>query len=175
MALGDPLVCVRMTVNGKSVRRRVRAGASLLQFLREDLGLTGTKRGCDQGQCGACTVLVDGKAVNACLMLAAQAHGKAVTTIEGVAGPAGLHPIQEAFIQEGAVQCGFCTPGMILSAKALLDGNPCPTPAEIREALSGTLCRCSGYGAILRAVGRAAEAMAARAPLAREEGESHGP
>lgn len=149
---------VNMWVNGRTVRAEVPATRTLLEFLREDLGLTGTKEGCGKGECGACTVLIDGKPVNSCLMLAYQADGKRVVTIEGLERDGSLHPIQEAFVTEGAVQCGFCTPGMIMSAKALLDANPSPTRDEIRQAISGNLCRCTGYAKIIRAI----EAAAAR-------------
>lgn len=132
----------------------------MLRLLRDYLGLTGTKEGCGEGECGACTVLLDGVAVVSCLLPAAKAEGREVTTIEGLAQGQKLHPLQEAFISEGAVQCGFCTPGMILSAKALLDSNPRPTKDEIKEALSGNLCRCTGYSQIVRAVEKAAEVMA---------------
>jgi len=132
---------------------------TLLDFLREDLGLKGTKRGCDSGQCGACTIIMDGKTVNACLILAIQADGKEILTIEGLSSGGRLHPLQEAFVEEGAVQCGFCVPGMILSAKALLDEKKDPSGEEIREALSGNLCRCTGYVKIIKAVQKAAALM----------------
>ena len=132
---------------------------TLLDFLREDLGLKGTKRGCDSGQCGACTIIMDGKTVNACLILAIQADGKEILTIEGLSSGGRLHPLQEAFVEEGAVQCGFCVPGMILSAKALLDEKKDPSEGEIREALSGNLCRCTGYVKIIKAVQKAAALM----------------
>ena len=132
---------------------------TLLDFLREDLGLKGTKRGCDSGQCGACTIIMDGKTVNACLVLAIQADGKEILTIEGLSSGGRLHPLQEAFVEEGAVQCGFCVPGMILSAKALLDEKKDPSGEEIREALSGNLCRCTGYVKIIKAVQKAAALM----------------
>lgn len=160
---------VNMWVNGRTVRAEVPATRTLLEFLREDLGLTGTKEGCGKGECGACTVLVDGKPVNSCLMLAYQADGKQVVTIEGLERDGSLHPIQEAFVTEGAVQCGFCTPGMIMSAKALLDANPSPTRDEIRQAISGNLCRCTGYAKIIRAI----EVAAARLPGA-ERGDDPG-
>ncbi|MCG0278854.1 MAG: (2Fe-2S)-binding protein [Thermanaeromonas sp.] len=147
-------------MNGKEVQVEAPAGITLLKLLRDYLGLTGTKEGCGEGECGACTVLLDGVAVVSCLLPAAKAEGREVTTIEGLAQGEKLHPLQEAFISEGAVQCGFCTPGMILSAKALLDNNPRPTKDEIREALSGNLCRCTGYSQIVRAVEKAAEVMA---------------
>ena len=150
---------IEIQVNQVSYRITVRPSATLLDVLRQDLGLKGTKRGCDQGHCGACTVLLDGKAVNACLLLAVEAHGKKITTIEGLSNGDRLHPLQEAFVEGGAIQCGFCTPGMILSAKALLDEIQNPSEEEIREALSGNLCRCSGYVKIVKAVQRAAQAM----------------
>ena len=150
---------IEFQVNQVSYRITVRPSATLLDVLRQDLGLKGTKRGCDQGHCGACTVIMDGKAVNACLLLAVEAHGKKITTIEGLSTGDRLHPLQEAFVDEGAIQCGFCTPGMILSAKALLDEVQEPSEEEIREALSGNLCRCTGYVKIVKAVQRAAQAM----------------
>jgi len=150
---------IEIQVNQVSYRITVRPSATLLDVLRQDLGLKGTKRGCDQGHCGACTVLLDGKAVNTCLLLAVEAHGKKITTIEGLSNGDRLHPLQEAFVEGGAIQCGFCTPGMILSAKALLDEIQNPSEEEIREALSGNLCRCSGYVKIVKAVQRAAQAM----------------
>jgi carbon-monoxide dehydrogenase small subunit len=125
--------------------------------LRNQLGFTGTKKGCDQGDCGACTVLVDGTPVNSCLMLALEAYGKHITTIEGLAQEDGLHPLQEAFITHNAVQCGFCTPGMILTAAALLKENPHPSEREIRHYLQGNLCRCTGYSKIVQAVQAAAQ------------------
>jgi len=132
---------------------------TLLDFLREELGLKGTKKGCDSGQCGACTIFMDGKAVNACLVLAVQAAGREVMTIEALSSDGRLHPLQEAFVEEGAVQCGFCTPGMIMSAKALLDEKKEPSEEEIRKALSGNLCRCTGYVKIVKAVRKAASLM----------------
>ncbi|MBI4483155.1 MAG: (2Fe-2S)-binding protein [Acidobacteria bacterium] len=145
-------------VNGNEHHLDVAPHHTLLDALREELGLTGTKRGCEVGDCGACTVLLNGKAVNSCLVLAAETEGAEVVTIEGVAGREGLHPLQEAFIREGAVQCGFCTPGMILSALALLRENPRPSDAEVRQALSGNLCRCTGYAKIVQAVLDASDA-----------------
>lgn len=135
---------IQLRVNGKRHRLRVEPEATPLQILRERLALTGTKNGCGTGQCGACTVIMDGQAVNACLVLAFQAHGRAITTIEGLGTRDRLHPLQEAFLDHGAVQCGFCTPGAILAAKARLDSNPKPTREEVQEALSGVLCRCTG-------------------------------
>jgi carbon-monoxide dehydrogenase small subunit len=148
---------IQLIVNGEAVEAAVEANRTLLQFLREDLGLTGTKHGCGLGDCGACTVILDGSPVNACLVLAVQARGRQVVTIEGLAENGNLHPIQKAFVDKGAIQCGFCTPGMILSAKALLEMNPKPTEPEIRTAISGNLCRCTGYQKIVEAIQEAAE------------------
>ena len=150
---------ITLNVNGKEYELAVAPNRTLTQALRDDLGLLGTKEGCGVGDCGACTVIMDGKPVNSCLILAVQAAGSELTTIEGVAGAQGLHPIQKAFVELGAIQCGFCTPGMVLSAKSLLDGNPEPTEREIRQALSGNLCRCTGYQKIVEAVEQAAKAM----------------
>jgi carbon-monoxide dehydrogenase small subunit len=143
---------ITLTVNGDAYSVHVEPNRTLLDVLREDLGLTGTNRGCNQGDCGACTVLVDGKAMNACLVLALDADGSSITTIEGLADGGRLHPIQQAFIDEGAVQCGYCTPGMIMTAAALLEENPSPTEEQIREGIEGNLCRCTGYEAIVRAI-----------------------
>ncbi|MFQ5828310.1 MAG: (2Fe-2S)-binding protein [Candidatus Methylomirabilia bacterium] len=151
-----------LTINGESYDVLVEPHRTLLEVLRNELGLTGTKESCLEAECGACTVLLDGMAVNSCVLLAAQCQGRSVLTIEGLAGPGGLHPLQEAFIQYGAVQCGYCTPGMILVAKAYLDENPTPAKVEIREALSGNLCRCTGYQRIVDAVSAAAQALAGR-------------
>lgn len=148
---------INMTVNGREYELAVASNRTLTQALRDDLGLFGTKEGCGVGDCGACTVIMDGKPVNSCLVLAVQADGSEITTIEGVTGADGLHPLQQAFVQLGAIQCGFCTPGMILSAKSLLDTQPEPTDREIREALSGNLCRCTGYQKIIEAVQEAAK------------------
>jgi carbon-monoxide dehydrogenase small subunit len=153
------MVSIVIEVNGVPFRLRVKTSALLLDVLREGLGMKGTKRGCDQGQCGACTVLLDGRPVLSCILLAVQADGKKITTIEGMAGEGKLHPLQDAFIAEGATQCGFCTPGMILSAKALLDQNSNPADDEIRLAISGNLCRCTGYAKIIRAIKKAAQAL----------------
>lgn len=156
---------LRFTVNGEAVVVRARASWNLLRVLREELGLTGAKEGCGAGECGACTVLVDGAAVNACLFPALEAQGRSVLTIEGLAEPQGgggggrLHPIQQAFVDHGAVQCGFCTPGMVLSAKALLDRTPEPDEAAIQTALAGNLCRCTGYTQIVEAVRAAAQTL----------------
>ncbi|MFC1917063.1 (2Fe-2S)-binding protein [Chloroflexota bacterium] len=143
---------VRLRVNGDVYEIAVAPRQTLLDTLRKGLGLTGTKKGCDKGNCGACTVLIDGKPVNSCLTLAIEAQDKEILTIEGMADGEQLHPIQSAFIEYGAIQCGFCTPGMILSAKALLDENPHPADHEIRKALEGNLCRCTGYKQIVEAI-----------------------
>ena len=143
---------IKFTVNGEWYEIYTEPWKTLLDVLREELGITGVKSGCREGECGACTVLIDGKAVNSCLMLALQADGKEITTIEGLSKGETLHPLQQSFIDHFAVQCGFCTPGMILSAKALLDRNPSPSEEEIRVALSGNLCRCTGYVKIIEAV-----------------------
>jgi carbon-monoxide dehydrogenase small subunit len=143
---------ITLTVNGDAYSVHVEPNRTLLDVLRDDLGLTGTNRGCNQGDCGACTVHVDGKAMNACLVLALDADGSSITTIEGLADGGRLHPIQQAFIDEGAVQCGYCTPGMIMTAAALLDEHPSPTDEQIREGIEGNLCRCTGYEAIVRAI-----------------------
>ncbi len=147
---------IEFKLNGRDVALAVAPDARLLDVLRRDLGLTGTKEGCGVGECGACTVLVDGQAVNSCLYPAAKAHGRRVDTVEGLAAGDDLSPLQAAFIEAGAVQCGFCTPGLLMSARALLDANPSPGDDEIVEALEGNLCRCTGYRDILRAVRRAA-------------------
>ena len=147
---------VRLTVNGEAVERDVEARRALSDFLREDLGLTGTHVGCEHGVCGACTVLVDGWSARACLLLAAQCDGAAVTTIEGLTPAAGLSPLQEAFRVCHGLQCGFCTPGMIVVAHELLERNPAPSEAEIREAIGGNLCMCTGYVTIVRAIALAA-------------------
>ncbi|MEJ5375040.1 MAG: (2Fe-2S)-binding protein [bacterium] len=148
---------ISFLLNGEVQELEVEDHWSLLHLLREELGLTGTKEGCGSGECGACTVIVNGKAVNSCLYFAVEVDGKEVLTIEGLAAPDGtLHPLQKAFVEHGAIQCGFCTPGMIMSAKALLDENPSPTQEEIRHALAGNLCRCTGYIQIFRAIEAAA-------------------
>jgi len=143
---------VEITINGKSYVLLIEPHRTLLDVIREEAGLTGTKKGCDSGDCGACTVLMDGKAVNSCLILAVEADGKEVGTIEGMARGGILHPLQQAFIDHGAVQCGYCTPGMIMTAKELLDNNPTPTEQEVKEALAGSICRCTGYKKIVDAV-----------------------
>ena len=147
---------VELSVNGRPHRLEVAVGHSLLDVLREQLDLTGTKECCAEGECGACTLLIDGEAVNSCLVLAVEADGREITTIEGLAEGDRLSPIQDAFLAEGAVQCGFCIPGMVMSAHYLLSHTPQPSTAEIREGLSGNLCRCGGYNQICAAVAAAA-------------------
>jgi len=149
------IVTIRTTVNGESYQRDVPAHRTLADFLRRDLGLTGTKIGCETGDCGACSVLLDGALVASCLVLAVEADGKQVLTVEGLAQGATLHPLQEAFVKEGAIQCGYCTPGMLMASKALLDENVEPTAGQVRDALGGNLCRCTGYVRIVDAVMRA--------------------
>jgi carbon-monoxide dehydrogenase small subunit len=156
-------VAVRLTVNGRPVEQVVEARRSLADFLREDLGLTGTHVGCEHGVCGACTVLVDGRSARSCLLFAAQLEGRAVTTIEGLTPPEGLSPIQESFRVCHAMQCGFCTPGMIVTTTELLAQEPSPSTEAIREAISGNLCMCTGYVNIVRAVEQAVAARAAGA------------
>jgi carbon-monoxide dehydrogenase small subunit len=143
---------IRLTVNGGEYALEVEPKRRLLDVLRNDLFLTGTKEGCGRGECGACTVILDGKAVNSCLTLAVEADGGRILTIEGLQNGEKLHPLQEAFIEHGAIQCGYCTPGMILSAKALLDEDPNPTEEGVRTAMAGNLCRCTGYVKIVEAV-----------------------
>jgi len=149
-----------LNVNGTSFAVELEAGRTLLSVLRGELGLTGSKEGCDDSECGACMVLIDGQPVNSCSFLALQADGRAVTTVEGLASGSELHPLQRAFLQHGGVQCGFCTPGMLISATALLKANPDPTEDEIRAGLSGNLCRCTGYVGIVAAVRSAATELA---------------
>jgi carbon-monoxide dehydrogenase small subunit len=150
---------IRLTVNGRAVEREVVARRSLADFLREDLGLTGTHVGCEHGVCGACTVFVDGRSARSCLLFAVQLDGATVTTIEGLTPPEGLSPLQEAFCGSHAMQCGFCTPGMIVTATELLRTNSAPSPGEIREALAGNLCMCTGYVNIIKAVASAGAAF----------------
>jgi aerobic carbon-monoxide dehydrogenase small subunit len=150
---------IKLKVNGEVYEVAAEPWRTLLEVVRETIGLTGTKKGCDEGDCGACTVLLDGKAVNSCLVLAIEAQGKDITTIEGLADGDKLHPIQSAFVENGGLQCGFCTPGMILNAKALLDKNPAPTEEEIKFAIGGNLCRCTGYVKIVKSIQAAAEDM----------------
>jgi len=152
---------VTLKLNGEARTASVAPETTLLKLLRESFNLTGAKLGCDVGDCGACTVIVDGKTVNACLMLAAQAEGREVLTIEGLATREGLHPIQKAFEAHASLQCGFCGPGIILSAKALLDETPEPTVQEIRDALAGNLCRCTGYTKMIAAIEEAARELRA--------------
>jgi carbon-monoxide dehydrogenase small subunit len=147
---------IELTLNGKSISREVEDHRLLVEFLREDLKLTGTKESCGVGVCGACTVLLDGKPISACLTLAVHADGSAITTIEGIAQGDRLHPLQEAFLTKGGFQCGICTPGQILAAKALLDSNPHPTRAEIQNWMMGNLCRCTGYYKIIESIAAAA-------------------
>jgi carbon-monoxide dehydrogenase small subunit len=143
---------INFTVNGLEYDLVIPVNRTLTQVLRENLRLTGTKQGCAVGDCGSCTVLLNGLPVNSCLVLAVEADGQEITTIEGLAQDEQLHPIQQAFVEHGGIQCGFCTPGMILSSKALLDKNPTPTEREIREAISGNLCRCTGYQKIVESI-----------------------
>ena len=150
---------IKLKVNGEACEVAVEPHWTLLETIREALGLTGSKEGCGTGDCGACSMIVDGRLITSCLMLAVQAEGSEVTTIEELARNGDLHPIQQAFIDAGGVQCGFCTPGMIMAAKALLDYNPHPTLEEIREGLAGNLCRCTGYAKIYEAVLAAAQRM----------------
>jgi len=152
-------VALALTVNGERTQLLVPVHKTLLEVLREDMGLTGTKHGCELGECGTCTVLVDGKPQLSCLLLPIQIEGRAVTTIEGMADRSRLHPLQQAFAELGAAQCGYCTPGILLAARSLLESNATPSRAEIREALAGNLCRCTGYVKILQAVELAAERM----------------
>ncbi len=151
---------ISFTLNGDPVQVEIEPHVTLLQVLRDHLELTGTKDGCGAGECGACTVILDGKTVNSCIFPAMEVEGRSVTTIEGLADAKGsLHPIQRAFIEQGAIQCGFCTPGMVLSAKALLDEKPKPTEDEIRDGIAGNLCRCTGYLQIIQAIKTASEKM----------------
>jgi len=155
---------MQITVNGQQTTLEVAAHRLLLDLVRDDLGLTGTKEGCGTGDCGACTLLLNGKPVNSCLILAGELDGADIVTIEGLQIGADLHPIQQAFMADGGAQCGYCTPGMLMMSKALLDDNPDPTEEEIRFALAGNLCRCTGYVKIVQAVQHAARAL--RAPQA---------
>jgi carbon-monoxide dehydrogenase small subunit len=148
---------IKIKVNGEWHTLEVSSQRTLLEIIREDLGLTGTKKMCGRGECCSCTVILEGRAVNSCIVLAADTNGKEITTIEGLAEGGKLHPLQEEFVAKGAIQCGFCTPGMILSAKAFLDQNPSPTDVEVKTAISGNLCRCTGYVRIVDAILSAAE------------------
>jgi carbon-monoxide dehydrogenase small subunit len=150
---------IHVTLNGQSHELSVQPWKTLLQLIRDDLKLTGTKEGCGHGECGSCTVLMEGKTVNSCLVPAVEADNKEIITIEGLRAGETLHPIQEAFISHSGMQCGFCTPGMIMSAKALLDSNPNPSEEEIREGIAGNFCRCTGYTKIIESISAAAKAM----------------
>jgi carbon-monoxide dehydrogenase small subunit len=150
---------LRLTVNGEPSEVLVEPYCSLLDLLRDHLHLTGTKKGCDEGDCGACTVLIDGKTVTSCMVLALDARDREITTVEGLAQGEKLHPVQEAFVQYGGVQCGFCTPGLIMSGVGLLRENPHPTEEDVRFALGGNLCRCTGYAKVVQAILKAAEAI----------------
>jgi len=163
-------VDIRVTVNGTLYQKTVPCNQTLLRFLREDLFLTGVKEGCNEGECGACTVLVDGQPVNSCLVLAAELDGKHVLTVEGLAGDGRLHPLQEAFIEAGAIQCGYCTPGMLMSGIAMLNRYPHPTREQIRKEMEGNICRCTGYTRIADAVLLAVEKMDAARAEARAAG-----
>ena len=149
-----------LNVNGIDYEVAVEPQRTLVEVLRDTLGFTGTKKSCSEGECGACTVLMDGKPATSCLILALDAQGKKITTIEGLSEGEKLHPIQEAFVKHAAIQCGFCTPGMVMSAKAFLDENPAPTATEVRKAISGNLCRCTGYQQIVDAILAASETLA---------------
>jgi carbon-monoxide dehydrogenase small subunit len=163
-ATGVPMRRIRFSINGEKKAAEVEPRLLLAHLIRQGLGLTGTHMGCDTTNCGACTVLVDGQAVKSCTMLAVQADGHQITTVEGLASASELHPLQEGFKEEHGLQCGLCTPGMMLSAKALLDANPDPTEEEVRWALSGNLCRCTGYQNIVKSVLWAAAKLRAAAP-----------
>jgi carbon-monoxide dehydrogenase small subunit len=152
-------------VNGKNYHVTVETHRTLVEVLRETLGFTGTKKSCNEGECGACTVLMDGKPVASCLVLAVAAQGKEILTVEGLSQGEKLHPVQEAFVKYAAIQCGFCTPGMVMAAVAFLDENPEPTTEEVRRAISGNLCRCTGYQQIVDAVMAAASAMKTGTPV----------
>jgi carbon-monoxide dehydrogenase small subunit len=151
---------VQAQINGREADFLCEPRQSLLEVLRDELRLTGTKEGCNNGNCGACNVLLDGRLVNSCVVLGVEVQGRSVTTIEGIAGPQGLHPLQQKFLEDAALQCGICTPGFIVAAKALLDRNPRPTEGQVRYWLAGNLCRCTGYDKIVRAVLDAAASTA---------------
>jgi aerobic-type carbon monoxide dehydrogenase small subunit (CoxS/CutS family) len=150
---------IRFLLNGQDHELEVKPWRTLLEMIREDLKLTGTKEGCGHGECGSCTVIMGGKTVNSCLVPAVEADGQEIFTIEGLADGDKLHPVQQAFVDQAGMQCGFCTPGMIISAKALLDKNPDPSEETIREAMAGNFCRCTGYTKIIESIGAAAKAM----------------
>lgn len=156
-------VIVQTNLNGDDIEFLCEPRQSLLEVLRDDLGFTGTKEGCSNGNCGACSVQLDGILVDSCLVLAVETEGRQITTIEGVASPEGLHPLQQKFLEHAALQCGICTPGFIVAAKALLEKNPNPSEHEVRHWLAGNLCRCTGYDKIVRAVLDAADSMGASA------------
>ena len=143
---------INLTINGKEYEIAVESNTTLVDLLRYELGLTGTKKGCELGDCGSCTVIMDGKPINSCLVLAVSANGRTILTIEGVETDDGLDPLQKSFVEKGAIQCGFCTSGMILSAKSLLEKDPNPSDSKIRSAISGNLCRCTGYQKIIEAI-----------------------
>lgn len=150
---------IKVKINGKSHEVSVPPSRTLVELIREDLKLTGTKEGCGQGECGSCTVIMGGKTVNSCLVLAMEADGQEILTVEGLADGDTLHPVQEAFVEHAGMQCGFCTPGMIMSGKALLDRNPNPSEEDIREGIAGNFCRCTGYTKIIESIAAAAKAM----------------
>lgn len=150
---------INFKLNGDDIETIVQDNMTMVDFLRQQLHLTGTKRGCEEGECGACTILLDGAPVASCMMLAVEANGHEITTIEGIMQGGQLHPVQKEFIDKWALQCGFCTPGMIMSAVALLEKNPNPTEYEIRDAIAGNLCRCTGYAKIVEAISAAAEVL----------------
>ncbi|TFD86784.1 (2Fe-2S)-binding protein [Cryobacterium serini] len=160
---------INLTINGTDVTREIEPRVLLVHFIRDDLRLTGTHWGCDTSNCGTCVVLMDGQPVKSCTVLAAMADGHAITTVEGLANGATLDPVQQGFMEEHGLQCGFCTPGMMLTARALLDHNPHPEPLEIREAISGQICRCTGYATIVRSIQWAAEHPMSAADTAEEE------
>lgn len=148
---------LKTTINGNPIETDIEPSLRLLDFLRVNLGLTGTKEGCGEGECGACTVILEGKAVNSCLVMAAQIHGRKLITIEGLETKDGMNPVQQAFLENGAVQCGYCIPGMVLSATAMLDENPEPSDEDIKECISGNLCRCTGYDKMFISIRKASE------------------
>lgn len=169
------MIVVNAVINGEVVAFLCEPRQSLLEVLRETLGLTGAKEGCNNGNCGACNVILDGALVNSCLVLAVEIEGRSLTTIEGIAGPGGLHPLQQKFLEHAALQCGVCTPGFIVASKALLDQNPNPSEQQVRRWLAGNLCRCTGYDKIIRAVLDAAEVMHPAGALAQAgNGKSNG-
>ena len=170
--MAETTYTIRLTLNGQLRTFEVTQEETLLHLIREQAGLTGAKKGCDLGECGACTVIMDGRAVNSCCVFAMQADGASVETSEGIGTAEAPHPLQQAFVDAGAIQCGYCTPGMIMAAKALLDRNPSPTMEEIRQAMSGNLCRCTGYEKIEQAIVQAAEIIAAYAE--QNGGKNHG-